>query len=136
VAIPIELLLIEDNPADAGLVRESLRSSPLPVNVTIAEDGERALELLKNVEFKPNLVLLDLNIPKIDGLTVLERYASKAANVVIFCSSSMQRDVDKALALGAREYVQKPGDLHAYIAAVCGIVEKWGGAQSPATLAI
>ncbi|MDP8979092.1 MAG: response regulator [Acidobacteriota bacterium] len=128
MAIPIELLLIEDNPADAGLVRESLRSSPLPVNVTIAEDGERALELLKSVDFKPSLVLLDLNIPRIDGLTLLERCAVKAANVVVFCSSSMQRDIDRALALGAKEYVQKPGDLQAYITAVCGIVEKWCGA--------
>ena len=128
MAIPIELLLIEDNPADAGLVRESLRSSAIPVNLTVAEDGERALELLKSVDFKPSLVLLDLNIPRIDGLTLLERCAVKSANVVVFCSSSMQRDIDKALALGAKACVQKPGDLHAYITAVCGIVEKWGGA--------
>ena len=128
MAIPIELLLIEDNPADAGLVRESLRSSPFPVRLTVAEDGERALELLMGGEFKPKLVLLDLNIPKIDGLTVLERYTPKEANVVIFCSSAINRDVEMAMALGAREYVQKPCELQAYIEAVCGIVAKWGGA--------
>src|SRR5438477_5993116 len=67
----LHLLLVEDNPADVLMVREGLRASAIPVDVMIAYDGEQALRLLGEMHFKPDFIILDLAIPKFDGLTVL-----------------------------------------------------------------
>jgi CheY-like chemotaxis protein len=121
---PIHLLLVEDNPGDALLVRGSLRQCPggVVVDVTIAEDGAIALALL-NGGFKPDLTILDLNIPRIDGYTVLERLELKTMPVVVFTSAST--GTDRALMLGAREVVQKPTDFPAFVETVCGIIDRW-----------
>lgn len=115
----IHLLLVEDNPGDVFLVREALRHCSTSVDVTIAGDGQLALTLLSE-GFKPDLIILDLNIPKLDGFAVLERIGRGTAPIAVFtCSAD---GTDRALALGAREVVQKPSEFPAFVEAVCKIV--------------
>jgi len=121
----IHLLIVEDNPGDVLLVREALRHCSMPVDVIIASDGEQALRLL-NQGLELDLIILDLNIPKIDGYMVLERMGHRSPPVVVFTSGT--EGAVRALALGAREVVQKPIDFTTFIEAVCHIVETWGTA--------
>ena len=122
----VAILLIEDDPGDTRLVEEALKTCPVPVQVTVATDGEKALSLLMKEEVKPDLVILDLSIPKVPGLSVLEQYQPKEKPpIVVFSSTWGQTDIRRALALGAREVVHKPMDVQAFIDAVCGMVRKW-----------
>ena len=123
---PVDILLIEDNPGDTRLVEEALKACSLPVKLTVATDGEAALSFLTNEEDKPDLVILDLNIPKVSGISVLEQFqATETPPIVVFSSTWGQTEIKRALALGAREVVHKPMDMQAFIEAVCGIVHKW-----------
>ena len=121
----IQVLLVEDNTGDALLTSQALADCPIPANLTIAKDGEQALNMLAQRDFKPDLIILDLNIPKIPGHIVLERYSTKTTPVVVFSAYWNDVDLDRAFALGVREYVQKPSDLDAFKAAVCSMVQKW-----------
>ena len=125
MAETVELLLVEDSPTDIFLVRESLLSCSVPVHVTTAYDGAKALSFL-NGGYRPDVVILDLNIPKISGLELLARYEPREIPIVIFSSSHNPEHRKQALELGANEYVQKPIGLDEFTRAVCGIVEKWG----------
>jgi len=124
VEIP-EVFLIEDNPADVLLTRQALSKYPVPLKIRVAKDGEQALTTLRTPECKPNLIILDLNMPKVDGHTVLERYHSQDVPVVIFSSGGNEIEIQRALALGAREYVKKPLGFRPFVDAVCGIVDRW-----------
>jgi two-component system, chemotaxis family, response regulator Rcp1 len=133
----VQILLIEDSAGDALLTGQIVAESPIPIKLVIARDGGQALSMLNDPGFQPALIILDLNIPLISGHAVLERNPRKEIPVVIFSVSSDERDVQRALALGAREYVQKPMNLEAYKNAVLGIIEKWarpenGGAEGAA----
>jgi DNA-binding response OmpR family regulator len=121
---PIEVMLIEDDTGEALLIDEILAESPLPIRLRVARDGMQALFMLAG-NIPPDLVIVDLNIPYISGHGVIERYHPKDVPVIAFSSSANEADKARALALGAREYVQKPMDLCAYESAVRGIVEKW-----------
>ena len=121
---PIEVMLIEYDTGEALLIDEILAESPLPIRLRIAKDGMQALFMLAG-SIPPDLVIVDLNIPYISGHGVIERYHPKDVPVIAFSSSANAADKARALALGAREYVQKPMDLSAYENAVRGIVEKW-----------
>jgi chemotaxis family two-component system response regulator Rcp1 len=129
-----DILLIEDNAGDALLIGQALNECKLPVHLHIARDGEQAIEFLQEGAFKPDLVILDLNIPKISGYAVLSRYPMKKnIPVVVFSASENEEDVNRSFALGARAFIHKPIDLDDYKDAVCGIVKKWvsnNGAQS------
>ena len=120
-----EIFLVEDNPADVLLTRQALSKYPFPLHIQVAQDGEQALTTLTSPEFKPKLIILDLNMPKVDGHTVLERYRAKDVPVVIFSSGSNEAEVQRALDLGAREYVKKPIGFRPFVDAVCGIVDRW-----------
>jgi len=120
-----EVLLIEDSAGDALLTGQIVAESSVPIRLVIARDGVQALGMLDDPAFQPALIILDLNIPLISGHAILERNPRKEIPVVIFSVSSDERDVRLALALGAREYVQKPMNLEAYKEAVLGIIEKW-----------
>ena len=121
---PVELFLIEDNPSDVVLIWHVLAESGMKVKVHIAMDGEQALQMLTEPHFEPSLIVLDLNIPKIPGLNLLERWPTKTP-VVVFSSSTDERDKQRALALGAREFVSKSSDLYEFSESVCGMVRKW-----------
>jgi two-component system, chemotaxis family, response regulator Rcp1 len=121
----IEVFLVEDNPADVMLVRVALSQVPFPLKLSVAKDGEQALQMLNTPEFQPQLIILDLNMPRVDGQTVLQQYRQKKIPIVIFSSTQNKTEVQKALALGAREYVQKPIGFEPYAAAVRGILKRW-----------
>ena len=123
----LHLLLIEDNPADVLMVREALRSSPTPADVMIAYDGEQALEMLGNFSFRPDFIILDLNIPKVDGHAILARCQSAAGPpIVVFTHSANEDDRRRALASGARDYVVKPANFRPFLKSVQDILTRWG----------
>jgi len=125
---PVRLLVIEDNFADVMLIQRILEQyCRIPIEITSAIDCEEAFSALEdNKGF--DLVVLDLNLPKISGHAFLERH-NTATPVVVFSSSLSEDDKERALALGAREFVRKPIQYDNYVNAVCGIVERW--AESP-----
>jgi CheY-like chemotaxis protein len=128
-AVPIhthEVLLVEDNAGDALLVGQALVDCPTQVHLHIARDGEQALQILGEPDYRPDLIILDLNIPKISGYTVLAMYPQKQKPpVVVFTASENEADVRRALSLGAKDFVHKPMDLDEYRTAVSRMVLKW-----------
>ncbi len=131
-----QVLLVEDNPADANLVCEALSQSSLPNSVFAVSDGEEALQFLHREgkyadRFPPDLILLDLSLPRKDGRAVLAEVKSNPAlrqtPVVIFSSSQSPQDIALSYELGANGYVCKPGNLHEYLTAVRSITEFWLG---------
>ncbi len=120
-----EVFLVEDNPADVLLIRVALSQVPFPPKLLVVNDGEQALAMLRSVDFHPKLIILDLNMPRVDGQTVLQQYQRKNIPIVIFSSTQNLAEVQRALALGAREYVQKPMSFEPFADAVRGIVERW-----------
>jgi chemotaxis family two-component system response regulator Rcp1 len=133
-----EVLLVEDNAGDALLIGQALEECHIPVHLHIARDGEQALQILGESGFKPDLIILDLNIPRVSGHMVLSRYHPKKTPVVVFTASENKADVDRAFSLGANEYVHKPMDLDDYKSTVCGMVQKWAppDATPPAYLSL
>ena len=122
---PVEVLLVEDNAGDVLLVRRTLAEGPVPVNLHLAQDGEQALQVLSDPDFTPDLIILDLNLPRVPGSTVLERYQSKKTPIIIFSSSWNDIEVRRAKELGACEFVQKPIELEAFTAAISGMIARW-----------
>ena len=132
----VEVFLVEDNPADVLLVRVALSQVAFPLRLSVAKDGEQALKMLSSPEFKPDLIILDLNMPRVDGQAVLQQYQQKKIPIVIFSSTQNKVEVQKALALGAREYVQKPIGFEPYADAVRGIVNRWISSPPELPLAV
>jgi DNA-binding response OmpR family regulator len=129
----MEILLVEDNAGDAVLIRQILADASVPVNLHIARDGEQALTILSDTDFRPELIILDLNIPRITGSALLERWKSQKTPVVVFTSSLHDTDRVRALELGAREFIQKPTDIGAFTQAIRGIIERYAGRGGTAT---
>jgi len=121
----IQVLLVEDNAGDAVLVGQALGDCPIQINLTVARDGEQALSILSEPDYKPALIILDLNIPKLPGHTLLQRYDAKKTPIVVFSAYWNDVDIDRAFALGVREYVHKPMELDAFKQAVCIMAQKW-----------
>jgi CheY-like chemotaxis protein len=117
---PMELLLVEDNPADVHLVREGLREANVSHRLSVVADGQEAVEFLygegdyRNAP-KPDLILLDLNLPRKLGLEVLATVKTdnrlKYIPVLIYSSSSDPSDVRAAYGSGANSYIRKPRQL-------------------------
>lgn len=127
---PGEVLLVEDNPGDADLIREALREVALPLVLRVAQDGVAALEELRRSDAsRPDLILLDLNLPKQDGREVLGELkrdpALSAIPVVVLSSSEAERDLLQAYQLHANCFVTKPVDLTELLATVRAIAEFW-----------
>jgi two-component system response regulator len=131
------ILLVEDNDDDAELTLRALRRNKVANEVVRLADGVEALEYLSaNGRFEgrnryevPDLVLLDIKLPRVNGLEVLRSMRSDGANggipVVVLSSSVEQRDLEEAYALGANSYVQKPVDFDRFVDAVGQIGSYW-----------
>jgi two-component system, chemotaxis family, response regulator Rcp1 len=122
----MELLLVEDNAGDALLASQILAEAPIPIKLHIARDGAQALQMLTGERLKPDLVILDLTLPEMDGLRVMETYHPIDIPIVVFTASRRESDKLLAKALGAVEYIVKPTDLQAFRDAMLGMVERWG----------
>jgi len=128
----IEILLVEDNEDDLELTLHALRKENLANSIHVARDGEEALDFLfcngnhtdRTFDKPPRLVLLDLKLPKIDGMEVLKRIKSdprtRTIPVVILTSSKEERDLVKGYGLGANSYIQKPVDFEQFRETVKG----------------
>jgi CheY-like chemotaxis protein len=123
--MPVEILLIEDNGADVRIIKEIVSYSSAAVRLTVAEEGGTALALLDNPLFNPHLIITDISLPKISGLELLRRFSGNGIPVVVFSASKNLSDKAEALALGAREFVEKPLDLDEYTEAVWKMIGKW-----------
>jgi chemotaxis family two-component system response regulator Rcp1 len=127
----LHVLLVEDNPSDVLLVREAIRRSSVEADVMIAYDGEQALELLEQREFKPDFILLDLNLPKFNGFEILERYHRPGrVPVLVLTGSTYGEDQIRARDLGASDYVVKPADFREFLTVVRDLIERWGRAAA------
>jgi chemotaxis family two-component system response regulator Rcp1 len=131
---PIEILLVEDNPGDARLTREALSMSKIHNNLHYARDGEEAIRFLKRQgpfadAPKPDLILLDLNLPKRDGREVLEDIKKDPllmhVPVVILTSSQAEEDILRAYRLHANCFITKPVDLEQFNKVVRSIEQFW-----------
>lgn len=131
---PIEILLVEDNPGDVRLVLETLKENKLRNSLDVVEDGVEALVFLgregKYADApRPDLILLDLNLPKKDGREVLAEIKAdenlRRIPVVILTTSKAEEDILKAYDLNANCYVTKPVDLDQFIKVVKSIEEFW-----------
>jgi CheY-like chemotaxis protein len=130
------LLLVEDNADDEMLILRSLKSHNLANNVIVARDGAEALDYIFGTggreadgPLKPVVVLLDIKLPKVDGLEVLERIRSdertKQIPVVMLTSSNEERDVARSYQLGINSYVRKPVEFKAFSEAVSQLGLYW-----------
>jgi CheY-like chemotaxis protein len=131
-ARPIDILLVEDDPGDELITREAFEHNKINNNLHVARDGEQGLDFLyRRGEFgeapRPDLILLDLNLPKYDGRQLLEQIKSDAdlctIPVVVLTTSSAEEDVLKSYKLHANAYVTKPVDVDQFMSAVRQIDE-------------
>lgn len=122
---PVQILLVEDTPSDVVLFHEGLKSCPWYTTVRIAEDGETALNVLFQEGYRPDLIILDINLPKVTGYDVLRRVKDSALRsipVIIFSSTPQRMEPPHADA-----YERKPLYLDEYIETVRKICNEWLG---------
>jgi two-component system response regulator len=141
------ILLVEDNPDDAELTKRAFEESKILSQIVVAPDGEQALNYLfatgsyldRDPRVMPDVVLLDLNLPKVDGLGVLHRMRSdirtRRLPVVVLTSSNEESDIIRSYDLGANSFVQKPVDFAQFLNAAQQLGLYWLGLNTapPAT---
>ena len=130
----VEILLVEDNPGDVRLTREALRDAKVHNNMTVASDGVEAIAYLKREGqyagvTLPDLILLDLNLPRINGFEVLDTIKEDAdlrrIPVVILTSSQTEQDIIRSYDLHANAYITKPVNLEQFIQLIKSIEDFW-----------
>ena len=130
------ILLVEDAPNDIELALFALKKCGVSNEIIVANDGEEALDyLLCRGKYRhrfpgnPGLVLLDLKLPTIDGITVLSTIRSTPAlasiPVVVLTASGLEADISRTMSLGIQEYVVKPMDLQQFVKIMCGLASKF-----------
>ena len=131
---PVEILLVEDNPGDVRLTEEALKDGRVMVNLTVAADGVEAMDILHRhgvhaKKPRPDLILLDLNLPKKSGREVLEEIKAdeelKRIPVIVMTTSKAEQDVYKAYNLNANCYITKPVGLDEFLDVVRSIEDFW-----------
>jgi two-component system, response regulator len=133
----VEILIVEDNPQDLELAQRALRKAKLTNHIQVARDGQEALEFLfcegpyvgRKMENGPKVILLDLKLPKVDGLEVLKRIKSdprtNSIPVVVLTSSKEQSDVIESYNLGVNSYIVKPVNFEQFSEAVQKLGMYW-----------
>ncbi len=133
-----DILLIEDNPGDVLLIKEAFRTAQFKYNLHIAKDGDEALKMLGQQGIfdnfpKPDLILLDLNLPKVDGREVLEKLKSdmtlKDIPVIVLSGSDAEADITTSYDLHANSYVIKPDNFDDLKEIIVSIENFWFGQQ-------
>lgn len=131
---PVEVLLVEDDPGDVILTQEGLRASKLHINLHVVDNGEKALAFLHRTPPyedapRPGLIILDLNLPRVNGMEVLRDIKSddelKMIPTVILTTSRAEEDVVRSYKLGANCYVSKPLNLDEFVKVVGSIESFW-----------
>ncbi len=131
---PIEILLVEDNPGDVRLTQEAFRQNKIRNKLNVVNDGEQALAYLRREEpytdaARPGLILLDLNLPRLDGREVLAQIKSdpelRHIPVVILTTSQAEEDIVRSYALHANCYISKPVDLERFMQVVKEVEHFW-----------
>ena len=131
---PIEILLVEDSPGDIWLTRETLLQGPVPKNIRVVTNGEQALDYLRKKgpfaeAVRPDLVLLDLNLPRRDGFEVLRAIKQDpemcTITVIVLTTSGAPLDVNTAYELNANCYVVKPVNLEDFTRTIRAIEDFW-----------
>jgi chemotaxis family two-component system response regulator Rcp1 len=134
ISRPIVILLVEDNPGDVRLTMEALKDAKVLNNLHVAKDGIEALAFLKRQgkfedAIRPDLILLDLNLPKMDGRDVLAEIKAdpefRRIPVVILTTSKAEEDILKTYELHANCYITKPVDLEKFIEVINAIEDFW-----------
>ena len=133
----IDIVVIEDNPIDAELVVKALKKSRKDIEIFVLHDGASSIDYLfgigeykdRNTMNQPSLILLDLMIPKISGLQVLELIKAnkhtECIPVIVLSSSSVDADIDKAYKLGVNAFITKPIDYTSYVKLMSSVIELW-----------
>ncbi|MFO7575432.1 MAG: response regulator [Bacteroidales bacterium] len=133
----IEILLVEDNPADVELTLRALKKNNIANKVEVAGDGEQALDFVfargkykgRNMENLPKIILLDLKLPKVSGLEVLREIKSNPVTrvipVVVLTSSKEESDIIESYALGVNSYIIKPVDFDKFVSSVRDLGVYW-----------
>ena len=133
----VEILLIEDNPNDVELTLRALKKHNLTNKVHVVKDGAEALEFIfatgayasRDINHSPRVILLDLKLPKVDGLEVLRQVKSnertKMIPIVVLTSSKEERDLVESYKLGANSYIAKPVDFESFVKAVSELGMYW-----------
>ena len=130
----IEILLVEDSPGDIRLTQEALADAKIHNRMSVVNDGIQALEFLRNEGDyadapRPDLILMDLNMPRMDGRECLEQVKAdeklKSIPIVILTTSEADRDIARSYELQANCYVSKPVDLDQFIEVVAAIEQFW-----------
>jgi CheY-like chemotaxis protein len=131
------ILLVEDNPADIKITQRALRESDLSVDLIVLRDGEEALDyLLRRGQYaddpnwrNPDLILLDLNLPRLSGQELLTRIRGEAdlntVPVIVLTTSHRQEDVEAVYAAGANTYIEKPQDFTRFVQVLQTIQRYW-----------
>jgi chemotaxis family two-component system response regulator Rcp1 len=131
------ILLVEDNPADVKITQRALRESAFPVDLLVVRDGEEAVDYLlrqgphaNNSSWRsPDLILLDLNLPRLTGREVLERIratpALRTVPVIVLTTSHRQEDVKDMYAAGANTYIEKPQEFNRFVQVLQTIQRYW-----------
>lgn len=134
----LPILLVEDNPVDVDLTLRAFSKRKLSNPIVVARDGEEALKQIEGWEKgeqKPVVVLLDLKLPKVDGLEVLKRIKShpvfKTIPVVVLTSSSEDKDIEAAYKIGANSYIVKPVDFEKFVEVAGQIELYWSILNKP-----
>jgi CheY-like chemotaxis protein len=133
VLAPVQILLVEDNPQDIEITRRALERGRVINELTVARDGQEALDILfgraEGEKTKPGLILLDLNLPKVSGLEVLEKIKAdpklKRIPIVVLTVSTREEDIVRSYDLGVNTFITKPVRFEDFIKAVATIEEYW-----------
>lgn len=137
VSTQVEILIVEDNPYDLEMTMRGLQKARLVNNIQVARDGEEALDFIfcegehagRSIDDQPRVILLDIKLPKIDGLEVLARLKADSRTshipVVMLTSSQEQSDLVKSYQQGVNSYIVKPVNFESFVQAVADLGMYW-----------